>query len=146
MIMTRFNTLPDKYKDKIGYEIKKPEGNNDKLIIYGELPTMNQIINQAKGHWDKYRRMKEEIDNTVAWHAHEQKIKFYESVELVITYYMKNKRCDPDNIISSKKFILDGLRKAGVIEDDGWEQIKGFTEEWKVDKNNPRIEILFKEV
>ena len=58
-----------------------------------------------------------------------------------IAWYEKNKRRDPDNIVSAKKFILDGLQEAGVIENDGWAQIAEFREAWHVDKDNPRIEV-----
>lgn len=56
-----------------------------------------------------------------------------------LTYYFPTKhRRDPDNY--SGKFILDGLVKAGVIEDDSFKcinlQLIG-----KYDKNNPRTEI-----
>jgi Holliday junction resolvase RusA-like endonuclease len=75
-----------------------------------------------------------------------QNVKFFEKCELEITYYMENRKKDPDNILSSKKFILDGLVQAGVLENDGWKQIKGFDESWEVDKKNPRVEVEFKEV
>lgn len=60
-------------------------------------------------------------------------------VIVVLTYYFKTKhRRDPDNY--SGKFILDGLVKSKVIEDDSFDcinlQIKG-----KYDKDNPRTEI-----
>ena len=123
----------------------KADGNNDKLIIYGELPTMNSIINNAKVHWTEYRKVKSEFDDAVAWYAEKQNVKFFEKCELEITYYMENRKKDPDNILSSKKFILDGLVQAGVLENDGWKQIKGFDESWEVDKKNPRVEVEFKE-
>lgn len=37
-----------------------------------------------------------------------------------------NKKRDPDNFIFAKKFILDGMVKAGVIPKDGWNNIAGF--------------------
>ena len=61
-----------------------------------------------------------------------------------ISYYFKDKRRrDPDNY--SGKFILDGLVRSGVIEDDSFSQItlqlKGY-----YDKNNPRTVIYIKEL
>lgn len=37
-----------------------------------------------------------------------------------------NKKRDPDNFIFAKKFVLDGMVKAGLIARDGWSQIAGF--------------------
>jgi len=45
-------------------------------------------------------------------------------VILKFFWYRTNKRTDPDNIDFAKKFILDGLVKAGVLVDDGWDEIK----------------------
>lgn len=148
--MARFKPgdLPEKYQKQIDEqrEYQGKEGEEIKLVIPGEFPTQNEIINKAKTHWAKYKKMKDTYDDIVKLFANKQEIPFYESVKLDITYYRKNKSYDPDNIVAAKKFILDGLRKVGVLKDDGWKQIKGFTESWKVDKENPRIEVIFEEV
>ena len=143
--MTRWNNLPDEYqKKKNSKKVYKSKDEEVKLIIPGELPTMNEIINKSKTHWAKYGQMKGIYDDTVAWFATQQEIPFFEAVKLNITYFRKNKRVDPDNISAGKKFIIDGLVKSGVLENDGWKEIKGFEENWKVDKNNPRVEVVLK--
>ena len=148
--MTRWNNLPKKYQKKNeSKKVYEPEhGEKEaKLIIPGELPTMNEIINKSKTHWSEYRKVKESYDEIVSYYATQQEIKFFKSVELEITYFRKDKRHDPDNICATgKKFILDGLVQAGVLENDGWKQIKGFKENWEVDKKSPRTEIILKEV
>lgn len=65
---------------------------------------------------------------------------------LVCTWHCENKRQDPDNIASAKKFILDGLQDAGVLRNDGWKQIAGFVDNFVVDKANPGVEIMLIEV
>jgi hypothetical protein len=40
-----------------------------------------------------------------------------------------NKKRDPDNFVFAKKFILDGMVKAGLIPKDGWNNISGFGQE-----------------
>jgi len=32
-----------------------------------------------------------------------------------------------------------------VLEDDSWKCIKGFKESWKVDRENPRVEVILRE-
>ncbi|WIF95148.1 hypothetical protein [Caminicella sporogenes] len=122
----------------------------EKLIIPGELPDLNTIITKAKlkrKNYQAYSQLKEKYTDLVAWSAKEQKIKKYKKIDLVVTFYCKNKRKDKDNILAGLKFILDGLVKAGVIENDGWKQIGKFENiDFKVDKYNPRIEVILKEV
>lgn len=60
-------------------------------------------------------------------------------------WYCANKKQDPDNIAFQQKFILDGMVKAGLIENDGWKQIRKLAHNFEVDKNNPRVEIILSE-
>lgn len=56
-----------------------------------------------------------------------------------ITYYFRTKqRHDPDNY--NGKFILDGLRAAGIIEDDSFKNVE-LQLCGSHDKENPRTEI-----
>lgn len=66
------------------------------------------------------------------------------NAQVEVRYYFDNKhRRDKDNY--TPKFIMDGLVKAGIIADDNDSNI--FLN-WKLlyDKDNPRTEILIKEV
>ena len=111
----------------------------DKLVIPGEFPGLNKIIDAAKAHYHKYRELKEVNTERITWPA--KKLPEYQSVKLNITWYCKNRRRDPDNIASAVKFIFDGLVEAGVIKNDGWKENKGWENNFEVDKNNPRVEI-----
>ena len=144
--MTRWNSLPKKIQDK--YKTKKPvkENGRDELIIPGELPTENEIIDKAKIHWAVYSRMKKTYTSLVAYYAEKQHIPFFEAVELEITYYRKDRRYDPDNFSAGgRKMLLDGLIQAGVLKNDGWKEIKGFKESWEVDKKDPRTKVILSE-
>ena len=60
--------------------------------------------------------------------------------KVTIIYYFKDKRRrDPDNY--SGKFILDGLVRSGIIKDDSFDCID-LRLIGRVEKNNPRTEIL----
>ena len=57
-------------------------------------------------------------------------------------WYEPNKRRDLDNVSSyGRKVIQDALVEVGVLKDDSWKQITGFTDAFYVDKKNPRIEV-----
>lgn len=115
-----------------------------KIEIQGELPSLNEIIDAAKSHWSVYRSMKEMNTNLVAWTA--KKLPHIDRAHVVITWHCKDKRKDKDNIMAGQKFIFDGLKEAGIIENDGWKQIGDVLHRFQVDANNPRIEIEIIEV
>lgn len=116
----------------------------NRLVIEGELPALNEIIDAAKAHWSVYREMKETNTDLVAWQA--KRLPKMERVNIIITWHCKNRRKDKDNIMGGQKFILDGLQKAGVLKNDGWMQVEDIIHRFRVDKNNPRVEVEFEKV
>lgn len=66
---------------------------------------------------------------------------------MAYTWYEANRRRDMDNVSAyGRKVIQDALVKAGTLPGDGWAHIAGFTDEFRVDRDDPRIEIEFMEV
>lgn len=53
-------------------------------------------------------------------------------VSVIFTWYDNNgangRHRDKDNIAFAKKFVLDGMVEAGLIRDDGWNDVAGFTD------------------
>ncbi|MBU5440388.1 hypothetical protein KQI42_20555 [Tissierella sp. MSJ-40] len=118
-----------------------------KIVIPGEMPGMNEIVAAAKkgrGKYQPYNDMKRENTELVSWAS--KKIPKKKRIFLDITWIAKNKRRDPDNIAAAVKFIWDGLVEAGVIPNDGWNENGGWANHFEVDKDNPRIEVVVKEV
>lgn len=115
------------------------------IVIPGELPDLNTIIDESKKHWAKYSGIKKEYTEMVAWIAKGNKRKF-KKIDLDITWICKNKQKDKDNIAVGVKFILDGLVMAGTIKNDGWNEVGDITHKYDVDKDNPRVEVRIKEV
>ena len=113
-----------------------------KLIIKGELTDLNTYIQKERGNRFAAAAIKEEETRRVYWECKSQKLKRIDfPVFVACTWFCKNKKKDKDNISFAKKFILDGLMKAGVLENDGWEQIVGFQDSFVVDKENPKVEV-----
>lgn len=120
-----------------------------KIVIPGDLPDLNTIIEESKrgrGKWQPYNEIKQANTNKVAWIAKAAIKDKLEKIDLEITWICKNKRKDKDNIMAGTKFILDGLVVAGVIKNDGWKEIGDISHKFKVDKNNPRVEVEITEV
>lgn len=110
--------------------------------IPGRLPGLNEIIEaakQGKGKYQPYALMKEEYTTMIAWIA--KKMPRFEKVVLIITWYEPDSRRDPDNIMAGQKFILDGMVAAGTIPNDSQRYIQGILHRFRVDKQNPRIEV-----
>lgn len=116
-----------------------------KLIIYGEYPTLNEIIKAAKSHHMVYANQKKDYTaQTMIFTRKEKKIKGLNDYTFV--WYRKNKRNDPDNIQVGTKYLFDGLIKGGQLENDGWNQVNSITHKFKVDKKHPRVEVFISEV
>ncbi len=63
------------------------------------------------------------------------------------TWVESNRRRDLDNVSSfGRKVIQDALVAAGVLRDDGWKHVIGFSDRFEVNPENPRIEVRIKEV
>lgn len=111
-----------------------------KIIIDAIPPSLNKYLGNSH-NFNDYRREKEawqwrvsaalppEARNRLRW----------KRSRVSITYYFPdNIKRDPDNY--SGKFLLDGLRAAGVIADDSFKNVK-LELEGAVDPKRPRTEI-----
>lgn len=116
-----------------------------KLILKGQLTTLNEYIKMERGN--KFAAAKDKKDETdfVRWACVEQGLERIEKPCTVAFYwYMANKRKDLDNISFGAKAILDGCVTAGVLQDDGYEWVRGIQHYYRIDKENPRVEVVFK--
>jgi Holliday junction resolvase RusA-like endonuclease len=107
---------------------------------------MNEIIAESKQHYGSYSQMKRAYTSKVAWEAKVQKILAFRKADFVITWFVRNRRKNKDNIMAGQKFIFDGLQSAGIIENDGWKQLRDVVHRFEVDNRNPRVEVEIIEV
>lgn len=114
------------------------------ITIKGELTDLNQYIKALNNNRYAGSKIKKEETERVYWECKQQKTKPINSFPVLITYnwYSKNKRKDIDNVAFSKKFINDGLVMAGVLPDDSRKFISGFKDNFFIDKEYPRVEII----
>ena len=66
---------------------------------------------------------------------------FRNPVFVVIDWVEPNRRRDPDNVRFGVKFILDGLVKAGVLQNDSQRWILGIEDRYFVDHDRPRVQV-----
>lgn len=120
-----------------------------KLVIPGPLPGLNDYIAAERSHRQKAANLKRNTQRVVEMCAKKQLRGFRPKgpVRMAYTWYERDRRRDKDNISSfGRKVIQDGLVKSGVLQNDGWANIDGFSDRFKVDKKNPRVEIEIEEI
>lgn len=113
------------------------------LIIEGTLVNLNDYTKACRTNRFVGNEMKEKTEARISIHIREQLtgMHFNEPVRLSFRWYEPNKRRDLDNICFAKKFILDALVKNNVLVDDGWRWVKGFTDDFFIDRERPRVEV-----
>lgn len=113
-------------------------------VIPFTLPGLNEYIDAERKNRYKGADMKKKWQKLVAAALRRQiRGKFREPVTMIYTWYEKDRRRDKDNISSfGRKIIQDALvRDLHALQNDGWANIEGFSDRFKVDKLRPRIEI-----
>ena len=111
------------------------------IVIPGRFPSLNQHDYENRRNRFKGASMKREATNMAYWNLLKFKREKLGHVGTIIfTWYRKDKTTDKDNISFAKKYILDGMVKAGILADDGWDNIEGFMDNFKIDSYE-RVEI-----
>jgi len=115
----------------------------------GELPTLNEMISDNKVRYSRsgkkiqtaYGKKKNEFTQDIAMQAkHVQKLKPIDvQVDCYFHWVCKDKRKDKDNTSVSGKYIFDGLVKAGILPNDGWNYIGSILHTFSIDKNSPCV-------
>lgn len=115
-----------------------------KIFIPHQFTTLNQHI--AANNSNRYKAAKIKRDETYQAKVHFIGKKIETPCTIKFIWHVKNMRTDPDNIAFAKKYILDGMVTAGALPDDTMKHIKGFTDEFIVDKDNVGVEIILDKV
>ena len=117
-----------------------------KITIKGEMPDMNTYIKALSGYRLQGAEIKRVATDKVAWETKKYATrKLPPPYHITFNWYCKDRKKDKDNISSmGRKCILDGLQKSGVIPQDSWNVVDGFSDFFFLDKANPRIEIIIK--
>ena len=120
-----------------------------KLTSPGLVPGLNEYINVERTYKGKYKAasMKRQVQHMIGYMIKIQlkNIRFTNPVWMHYIWVEPNRRRDKDNIAFAKKFIQDALVEAGVIRNDGWSEIEGFSDDFVLDPKNPRVEVTIEE-
>lgn len=110
-----------------------------------KFPSLNEFISAMNRNRHVGNAMKQEFTDEVAW-ASKMLRPITSPVHITFIYQEANRKRDPDNITFAKKFILDGLVKAGVLPNDTQAWVEGFTETWRVVPDDVGVEVKIVEV
>lgn len=119
-----------------------------KIVIPFSLPGLNEYIAACRENPKKGGAMKRKWDNAVAMAIRLQiKRPLREPVIMDYMWVERNRRRDKDNICGfGRKVIQDAFVQVHALRNDGWDNIKNFSDDFCVDKKRPRVEIEIREV
>lgn len=118
------------------------------LIINGQLNSLNDYTRACRTNRYAGAKMKTDNEAIISLYIKMQLngLHFPGRVILDFKWFEPNRRRDPDNICFAHKFVFDALVNNGVIKGDSQKYIAGFTDEFFVDKEFPRVEVTIKAV
>lgn len=109
------------------------------FFIPGRLPSLNDLIEAAKGHGGRgygYSKLKRQWTDSIALLAKAARLAPMARGRFRFEWHeaAHSKHChsrDPDNVAGGgRKLILDGLKTASVIPDDTAKQVAGWTDDF----------------
>lgn len=115
------------------------------FFIPGQLPGLNEIIEAAKvrrGAWSKYGDMKDAHSAYIVTLIRQAKLEKMDYISVSFEWVEPTRKRDKDNIAAGKKFILDAMKAAGVIANDGWKNIESLHDTFTVDRANPGVKVV----
>lgn len=120
-----------------------------RFTIPGRLSGLNGHDNNSRKHAQAGGRHKKEQQQIVEYailaaRAPKVPAAWY-PVSVTFRWYEKDRKRDPDNVAFAKKYILDAMQTMNTIKGDGWRHIAALTDEFHIDRENPRIEVIVRE-
>lgn len=119
--------------------------------FYGNnvMPDLNNYLHECGRHPQAGGKMKRAfmMIASIAIRKQLPHVQIPGQVRIHYRYYEPTKKRDPSNVAAfAVKVIEDALQKCDVITNDGWANIAGYSQDFFVDKENPRIEVTITEV
>ena len=137
-------TAAAKYDDG---EVFVPQGDGfglvfGRLFIPGPLLSMNDIISLKATKFgrgmDAYAKTKRHWGGLISMLARHARLGAIGPSYFTYLFRERDRRRDPSNFVAGGvKIIEDGLQEAGLLDNDGWNHVLGFTAHWVVDAEQP---------
>lgn len=114
------------------------------FTIPGELPSLNEYIHAINRNRHIGNKMKQDTQESIQWAIRAQIARRYEithPVQIRFLWASRTAKKDIDNVAFAKKFILDAMVTMGILPNDTRKWVKGFKDEFVIDRKNPRTEV-----
>ena len=118
------------------------------FTIEGRMPGLNEYTKANRSSYHKGAAMKRRETERAAWSAKAARVpRFRRPVRVTFHWFEpeKGRKRDTDNVAFAKKFILDGLKLAGIIADDSPKWVVGFKDVFSY-CDDPHIVVTLSEV
>lgn len=112
-----------------------------KFEIKERLPGLNEYTKSNRTNKFAGATLKKKTEEHIYYYILEQlrNIKISKKVFITFTWIEENGKRDLDNICFAKKFILDALVKAEVLENDNKSHVSGFMDKFDYAKESKVI-------
>lgn len=114
------------------------------FFISGLLPGANDFMGK-KSRW-AYTAIKKEWGEAIGLYILLAKIQPMNRVSISFTWWERNRKRDPDNIMVAQKFILDALVTRQILTNDGWNAIASLHHTFYEDKRHPGVHVVLQSV
>ena len=124
------------------------------LWIPGQLPGLNEIIDAASKHgrswggkrWNMWTARKKIEEHKIGLCILRVKLKPVDRAFFRFDWCEPDRKRDPDNISAGgRKVILDALVRNGILHNDGWRDIAGWTDAFRMDKKEVGVTVVIEE-
>lgn len=115
------------------------------IMILGDFTSLNDYIGAERSNRFQAAKIKKMETNRVALSCAGLSPIPSDAYPLMVHFdwYTSDARTDADNVDFARKFILDGLVSAGILENDSRRFIAGGSYLCHVDAHNPRVVVSF---
>ena len=112
----------------------------NKLTLNMPFISLNEYIDSERSSRMHAANIKKQQTNSVYYLTRSQKFKLDpKKYDVIFTWFKPDNKKDHDNIAFAKKFILDGIVKAGVLPNDNPKYIGNFQDKFVLDKTRPYV-------
>jgi len=102
--------------------------------------SLNEYIDAERSNRQYAAKIKKQQTDSVYYLTRSQKFKLDpKKYDVIFTWFKPDNKKDHDNIAFAKKFILDGIVKAGVLPNDNPSYIGNFQDKFVLDKTRPYV-------
>lgn len=113
------------------------------------FPGLNDYIHSCSRHPQVGAKMKRDYQliasNAIRLQLGELAI--LNPVRIHYAFYEATEKRDPSNVASFfVKVFEDALQQCGVLKNDNWRYLKGYSQEFHIDRANPRVEVTIEEL